>query len=121
MGKKTFKSLKEEIDDNIIRWKDLSCSWISRINIIKMAVLPIAMYTFNVILIKIPSQFFTDLERTILNLIWKNQKPRISKTILNNKNCWRYHNFNLYSRAKPHSTDIKSGMLINEIELKTQI
>jgi hypothetical protein len=46
---KNFKSLKKEIKENPRRWKDLPCSWIGRINIVKMAILPKAIYRFNAI------------------------------------------------------------------------
>ena len=81
---KNFKSLKKEIKEVLRRWKDLPCSWIVGINIVKVAILVKAMNKFNVIPIKIPTQFFMVFERTILKFIWNNKKPKTEKTVLNN-------------------------------------
>jgi hypothetical protein len=81
---KNFKYLKKETEQVIRRWKYLLCSWIGNINIVKLAILPEAIYRFNAICIKVPTLFFLDLDRAILSFIWKNKNFKIAKIILNN-------------------------------------
>jgi hypothetical protein len=61
--------LKKKIEEDIRKWKDFLCTWIGRMNIVKMAILPKFIYRFNAISMKIPTQLFTDLERGIRTFI----------------------------------------------------
>ena len=79
-----YKTLIKEIKDDINRWSDISCSWVGRINIVKMTILPNVIYRFNAIHIKLPMAFFTELEQNFQNS-YGNTKPLIAKAVLRKK------------------------------------
>ena len=81
-----YETLKEEIEEDTNKWKHIPCSWMGRINIIKMFILLRAIYRFNTISIKIPMMYFSELQQIFQTCVWKHKKPPIATATLRKKN-----------------------------------
>ena len=84
-----YKTLKKEIKEDTNRWRYIPCSWIKRVNIVKMSILPQTIYRFNAIPIKLSMVFFTELEQIISQFVWKNKKTSNSESYLQ-KEEWNW-------------------------------